>query len=91
MTARARSGRATFFRLASDEDVLDANSDPIATPDMADVLAQITGDPNLTWELLTAAELDYIERYYGENLPIDSLDGLEQTAISAFSSTCYIS
>lgn len=59
----------TYWKLASGGDVLDGNGDPIAQPTYEDVLAQsaVSGE----WDILTPAQLGFIERYLGHELPLD--------------------
>lgn len=59
----------TYWKLASGNDVLDGNGDPIAQPTYAEVMAQIALDGE--WDILTPAQLGFVERYLGHALPLD--------------------
>ncbi len=75
----------TFWRLASGAAVKDDQDQVIEHPTYAEVLAQITGDPDKTWDVLTGAELDYLERYIGEDIPIEDPRALNLGAVTALS------
>ena len=75
----------TFWRLASGGDVLDLNGDTIDHPTYADILAQTPAVADRTWEELTGEELDYLERYYGEGIPVEDARSLNGSAVGGLS------
>lgn len=80
------TGTYTFWKLASGADVRDSLDVVIELPTQADVLAQIAVDPGMAWEELSGTQIDFLERYYGEDIPIESGNTiLNDGAISALS------
>jgi hypothetical protein len=59
----------SYWKLASGDTVLDANGAIIARPTFDQVLAQTSSTGQ--WVDLTGAQLDFIERYFGEPITID--------------------
>ncbi len=76
-------GGNTFWKLASGNDVLDGQGQVIAQPTFAEVLAQSPTDPDHNWETLPGSEVDFIERYYGENIPLEDAADLSVDAIGS--------
>jgi hypothetical protein len=58
----------SYWVLASGEDVLDEFDMPIARPTYSDLIAQDLGDGD--WEVLTAAQIRFLERWTGEQMPL---------------------
>jgi len=80
------TGTYTFWKLASGNDVRDSLDVLIELPTKADVLAQIAVDPAMVWEELSGTQIDFLERYYGEDIPVEaSASILNDGAISALS------
>lgn len=74
-------GGQTFWRLASGAPVKDAAGAIIAQPTLQQVLDQtVAASGGFTWQVFSGAELDFIERYLGEQLPLDTIEGLEPGA-----------
>lgn len=74
-------GGQTFWRLASGAPIKDAAGIIIAHPTLQQVLDQsVTTSGGFTWQVFSGAELDFIERYLGEQLPLDTIEGLEPGA-----------
>lgn len=65
--------QGTYWTLASGNDVLDENEDPIARPTLAQVLAQVpeTG----AWTVFTGDQIRFSERRWGIELPIGESGG----------------
>ena len=68
-TDPATGDTVTYWALASGTPVLDANGNVIEYP----TLAQVEANPaaGSTWETITGAELDFVERYGGNPLDIN--------------------
>jgi hypothetical protein len=60
----------TYYKLASGNDVKDAQGNVIAQPTFADVMAQTSAKGQ--WTDFTADQIGFMERYLGHPLPIDS-------------------
>ena len=72
----------TYWRLASNASVYDADGNVIAQPTFAQVLAQPVSD-GATWIDFSAAEIGFISRFYGQPFAIDPLTGDSQTPLTA--------
>ena len=80
------TGTYTFWKLASGNDVRDSLDVLIELPTKADVLAQITADPAMAWEELSGTQIDFLERYHGEDIPVEASAAiLNSGSISALS------
>ncbi len=78
---QATDAQGSYWALASGDPIRDANGDPIARPVYQDVLDQ-TGD----WTLFTGAEIAFMERYTGVDLPIDTVTSVPVGGLDAMSS-----
>lgn len=59
---------AGFWKLASGNAVTDGNGDDIAAPTLADVLAQVPAEG--AWTAIEGEAISFMERYFGEALPL---------------------
>lgn len=75
----------TFWRLADGSPVKDADGATINFPTFPDVIGQHSDIADQRWEILTSEELDFAERYVGEDIPIDQPGALNLSAISSIS------
>ncbi len=64
-------GGATFWKLASGDDVKDTNGNVIGQPTLDQILAQQSAKGQ--WELLTGEQIAFAERYLGVPLPFDTV------------------
>lgn len=75
----------TYWELASGDDVLDGNGVIIPRPTYADILAQAT-DADQTWEILSAEQITFMERWIGEQMPIGMDHDVSPSTVSQMSS-----
>ena len=73
----------TFWKLASGRTVTNGEGQEIEFPTFDDVMAQIAETEGAAWEIVTGAEIDYLERYIGEEIPVEDPDILDANGISA--------
>ncbi len=76
---------STHYKLVGGGAVVDGSGQIIVAPTLVDVLAQSTGDPDLSWEVLSGAEIDFMERFMGEELPLDDMVGFNAMSGPALS------
>lgn len=76
---------STHYKLVGGGAIVDGNGDVIAAPTLADIVAQDTGDADLTWEALTGSEIDFMERFMGEDMPVDEMAGLNTLSVAGLS------
>jgi Ca2+-binding RTX toxin-like protein len=76
--------QVTYWKLASGS-VRDAQDNVIPYPTLAEVLAQTVTDPDRNWEVMPGATLDFVESYFGINVPLDDFDILQSGAIQPIS------
>jgi Ca2+-binding RTX toxin-like protein len=74
----------TYWKLASGDDVLDAQGAVIAHPTFAQVMAQVPASGQ--WTVLTGGEIGFMERYFGQPFPIDEEPEAPAAMIQAMSS-----
>ncbi|WP_186400864.1 calcium-binding protein [Stappia sp. P2PMeth1] len=72
------------WQLASGRPVLGGNGEVIEYPSFADILALSSSRPGASWETLSGAEIDFLERYFGEEIPLEQLRNLRGTELDAF-------
>ncbi|WP_306030727.1 calcium-binding protein, partial [Stappia sp. MMSF_3263] len=72
------------WQLASGRPVLDGNGEVIEYPGFEDILALSSNQPGASWEALSGAEIDFLERYFGEEIPLEQLRDLSGTELDAF-------
>ncbi len=71
-----------YWVLASGDDILDANGDVIDYPDYNDLLAHSTG-ADQEWDVLTAQQATFLERWIGEHMPIGVDHDASSSTLSA--------
>ncbi len=74
----------TYWKLASGTDVLDAQGAVIDQPTFADVLAQTATDGQ--WQDFSGSEIAFVERYFGQPLPLDQVPEDPSALLAAMSS-----
>ncbi|QFT30416.1 Bifunctional hemolysin/adenylate cyclase precursor [Labrenzia sp. THAF82] len=72
----------TYWKLAGGTTITDADGNTIDYPSYDEVLADPVNGANVAWEVVTSAELDFVERYFGENIPVDDPGALTGSAIA---------
>jgi len=65
------AGGLTFWKLASGDDVKDANGNVIGFPTLQQILAQQSADGQ--WDFLAPDQIAFAERYLGVPLPFDTV------------------
>ena len=77
----------TYWKLANGAAVYDANGDIIAHPTLQQVLDQTVPSGNAAaWQVIEGTTFDFLERYFGEQLPLDGVEALNPSAASGLSS-----
>ncbi|WP_298821963.1 calcium-binding protein [uncultured Roseibium sp.] len=72
----------TYWKLAGGTTITDADGNTIDYPSYDQVLADPVNGADVAWEVVTSAELDFVERYFGENIPVDDPGALTGSAIA---------
>jgi Ca2+-binding RTX toxin-like protein len=77
----------SYWKLASGHFVVDAEGAIIGRPTVADVMAQAApvGTPAAAWTDVTAAEIGFMEREYGQPFPIDQVPDDPAAMLAAMS------
>ena len=78
--------QGSFWKLASGGAVKDAQGNAILRPTLAQVLAQLPASGG-QWTTFSGAELDFLERYIGDKLPLGSVPENPGAALTALSPT----
>ncbi len=73
----------TFWKRASGASVRDAGGVVIDYPTYDQVIAQLADTPDTAWEVLTGAELTYMERFFGESIPVENPNSINASAVGA--------
>jgi Ca2+-binding RTX toxin-like protein len=74
----------SYWKLASGDDVLDAQGEVIDHPTLAQVLAQTSTDG--AWQDFTPGEISFMERYMGQSFPFELLSEDPGAVIDAMTS-----
>jgi len=83
----ATDASGSYFKLASGALVRDADGNVIARPTFAQVLAQAPASGSTdTWTILSAGEIGFLERLYGQPFPIDQAPTDPSAMLAAMSS-----
>ena len=74
----------SYWKLANGAAVRDAEGAIIAHPTLAQVLAQsVAAGSTASWQVIDGSTFDFLERYFGEQLPLDGVEALNPNAASA--------
>ncbi|QFT68647.1 Bifunctional hemolysin/adenylate cyclase precursor [Labrenzia sp. THAF35] len=72
----------TYWKRAGGTTITDENGDIIDYPSFEQVMAHQPGGEEVSWEIVSSDELDFMERYFGEDIPIDRAEALTGSAIA---------
>lgn len=75
----------TFWKTAGGTPIKDDLGQTIEHPTLAQLLAHQSGVADLTWEMVSAEKLAFMERYFGEEIPINDPTGFSGSSVSGFS------
>ncbi|MCV6577008.1 MAG: AHH domain-containing protein, partial [Cohaesibacter sp.] len=73
----------TYWKMIGGTPIKDADGTVIQYPSKADLFAHVSDNSNAGWETVTSKELDFVERYFGEQVPFGDPDNLSASSISA--------
>ncbi|MCY1707285.1 calcium-binding protein [Pannonibacter sp. SL95] len=76
----------TFWRRATGSEVQSKDGIIIKHPDLDDVLSQFTLANEGAWQIIPGSQLDFLERYIGEDIPVDNPNSLNNGAVQALGS-----
>ena len=76
----------TFWRFAGGTQIEDSQGNVIDYPTYDDIVAYDPGTAGLGWEVVSGATLDFLERYYGEDIPVEDPASLNAGAVGALGS-----
>jgi Ca2+-binding RTX toxin-like protein len=82
VTINGEPEEVTYWKLASGQ-AHDALGNVIQYPTLAEVLAQVPGDPDQEWDVMPGTTLDFLERYFGANIPFDDADLVQGGAVGS--------
>ncbi|MET1412189.1 calcium-binding protein [Roseibium sp. HPY-6] len=74
----------TFWRTAGGTPVKDDQGQTIDYPTLEELLAHQSGVADLSWEMVSAEKFAFMERYFGEEIPINDPTGFSSTSVSGF-------
>nr|WP_319515071.1 calcium-binding protein [uncultured Cohaesibacter sp.] len=69
----------TYWKLMSGTVIYDADGNRILYPSYDELFNSVTDDPDAAWEVITSSELDFIEHYFGEQIPLDNAETVTGT------------
>ncbi|MEM5585778.1 calcium-binding protein [Roseibium sp. AS2] len=72
----------TYWKRAGGTPIKDSDGNVIEYPSFEQILAHDTNDGDAAWEVVTSEELGFIERYFGEDIPIEREEALSGSGIS---------
>jgi len=72
----------TYWKRAGGTTITDENGDVIDYPTFDQVMAHQPAGEEIAWEIVSSEELEFMERYFGEDIPIDNAEALTGSAIS---------
>jgi len=72
----------TYWKRAGGTPITDENGDLVDYPSFAQVMAHQPGGAEIAWETVSSQELEFMERYFGEDIPIDRAEALTGSAIA---------
>ncbi|NJO35060.1 MAG: hypothetical protein HC869_20065, partial [Rhodospirillales bacterium] len=75
----------TYWKRASGDDTHDANGNVIDYPTREQVMADQPLGADQSWDLMAGDTLDFIERFFGVNVPLEDMDILQHATIAPMS------
>ena len=72
----------TYWKRAAGTPITDSSGTVIEYPTYEQVLAHLPTGDSVAWEVVTSDELDFMERYFGEDIPLDQEAALTPGALS---------
>ena len=74
----------TYWKRAGGSVIRDENGDVVDYPSLEQLLAYDTGIAGMAWEMVSAETLAFMERYFGEEIPINDIEGFTASSVSGF-------
>ena len=72
----------TYWKMMSGTTIYDADGNIVRYPSYGQLLGTVSSDPDAQWEIVTSEKLDFIERYFGEQVPLDDANAVTGSASS---------
>ena len=66
----------TYWKTRGGTTITDGNGVAIRFPTYEQLMAHVSDDPDAQWEVISSKELDFLERYFGEQVPLDDAENL---------------